>query len=167
MNEQNTRPHEGQDPTSTPTNPLTEIVTLLRGIGTRLDILEQRFEYLDRDVLKAIDAESSAVIDAEPEPPHVPTLALASDGRVLLSVHYVEGADISERQTWTGIILTEAEACDALDRMSDAADDTAGHVGGRIIANSKKREPSEGNGGQGVLDDLADIHPASAPGEAL
>lgn len=139
----------GKIPPLRPPTPLPRSSLFCEGSARVWTSSEQRFEYLDRDVLKAIDPESSAVTDAEPEPPHVPTLALASDGRVLLSVHYVEGADISERQTWTGIILTEAEACDALDMMSDAADDTAGHVGGRIIANSKKREPSEGNGGQG------------------
>jgi hypothetical protein len=99
-------------------------------------------------VLKAIDAESEAVTDADLDPPHIPTLALTSDGRVLLAVHYVDKVDLSDRETWTGIILTEAEACDALDAMSDAADDAAAHVGGRIIAMVKKRrgEP-EGSGG--------------------
>jgi hypothetical protein len=75
-------------------NPLTEILSLLRGIGTRFDIPEQRFEYLDRDVLKAIDAESIAVTDAEPDPPRIPTLALMSDGRMLLSLHYVTGVEL-------------------------------------------------------------------------
>ncbi|MCK6588579.1 MAG: hypothetical protein L6Q76_13455 [Polyangiaceae bacterium] len=139
------------DPSS---NPLTEILTAIRGLSARLGALEQRFEWLDRDCLKAIKAASLPVpehlieerpeeepdTDPDPEPPHVPTLALTSDGTVLLSLHYLTGADISGRERWTGVVLTEAEACDVLDAMSDAADDTAAHVGGRIIKRSKKSE---------------------------
>jgi hypothetical protein len=150
MNEKNTPGVPGQeiDPSI---NPLTEILTLLRGIGTRLDILEQRFEYLDRDVLKAIDAESIAVTDAEPEPPRVPSLAFTANGRVILSVTYLGAIDLGERETWTGVVLSEAEACDALDALCDGADDAAAHVGGRLIAMARKKakgEP-EGSGSDG------------------
>lgn len=140
-------PGQDTDPTS---NPLTEILTLLRGIGTRLDILEQRFEYLDRDVLKAIDAESEAVADAEPEPPRVPSIALSIDGRVLLSLTYLNGIPLGGRETWTGLVLTEAEACDIRDRVEDGADDAAAHIGGRLIAMAKKKaDKGEGEGGDG------------------
>src|SRR5688500_13206252 len=88
-------PGKDTDPTTaSPSDSFAEILLLLRGIGTRLDVLEQRFEYLDRDVLKAIDAESVAVTDAEPEPPRVPSLAFTIDGRVLLSVAYIQGAHV-------------------------------------------------------------------------
>jgi hypothetical protein len=149
MSNETTRPTVGQDTTDPSSNPLTEILTLLRGIGTRLDILEQRFEYLDRDVLKAIDAESEAVTDADPDPPHIPTLALTSDGRLLIAVHYLSEEALAGRETWTGVILTEAEACDVLDRMSDAADDAAGHIGGAIIARSRKRVEEPEGGAEG------------------
>jgi hypothetical protein len=146
MNEKNTPAVAGQeiDPSR---NTLAEILALLREIGTRLDILEQRFEYLDRDVLKAIDAESIAVSDAEPDPPYVPTLAFTNNGRVLLSLHYVTGADLTGREQWTGIVLTEAEACDAFDAISDGADDAAAHVGGRLIALARKKAKGEPDGG--------------------
>lgn len=143
MNEKNTPGASGQGPD--PSDPLSLILTEIRSLSARLDRLEERFDFLDRDVLKAIDAESEAATDAERAPPHIPTLALTSDGRVLLSLHYVEGADLTDRATWTGIILTEAEACDALDAMSDAADDAAAHVGGRIISKSKKASGGDGN----------------------
>ncbi|HZF47707.1 MAG TPA: hypothetical protein VE093_03595, partial [Polyangiaceae bacterium] len=74
---------------------------------------------------------------------------LTNDGRTLLSLHYVEGADLSDRKTWTGIFLTEAEAFDALDAMSDAADDAAAHIGGRIIARTRKKSEPEGESGDG------------------
>jgi len=140
MNENTTPGAPGQGPDS-----LTLILTEIRSLSARLDRLEQRFEFLDRDVLKAIDAESEAVTDAERASPRIPTLALTSDGRVLLSLHYVEGADLTDRETWTGIILTESEAYDALDAMSNAADDAAAHVGGRIIFKSKKESGGDGN----------------------
>ena len=122
----------------------TEILAAIRTLGSRMESLEGRLEGLDRNVLDAINAEPAP--DTEPEPPRVPTLALTSDGRVLLSLHYVEGADVSGRETWTGILLSEAESFDALDAMSDAADDAAANVGGRIIARSKKKaKPDEGS----------------------
>ena len=153
MSEKNTPGVPGQDPTSAPINPdsdLAKILAAIRGLSARLDVLEQRFEYLDRDVLKAIKSPSLPVPehlieerpdtehDTEPEPemPHVPTLALASDGRLLLSLHYLTGADIADRERWTGIILTEAEACDA-----------ASHIGGRLIALAKKKGEPEGSRG--------------------
>jgi len=149
------------DPTVNPDSDLAKILAAIRGIGTRLDVLEQRFEYLDRDVLKAIKSPSLPVpehlieerpeeepdTDREPEPERIPTIAISVDGHVLLSTHYLTGADLSERRMWTGIILTEAEACDALDAISDGADDAAAHVGGRIIAKARKKGEPEGEGG--------------------
>ena len=171
MSEKNTPGVPGQDPTSAPSNPLVEILTVLRGIGTRLDILEQRFEYLDRDVLKAIRAESSPLPEhlvgerpaseedddedeplVEPGPGPTPALALRSDGAVLLNPEYLEGANLEGRERWTGVVLSYAEACDALDAMSDAACDAAAHIGGRLIALARKKamgEPEGGEGGEG------------------
>jgi len=122
---------------------LTEILVALRDLGLRMTGMEARLEGLDRSVLDALNVENAP--DTEPEPRRVPTLALTSDGRVLLSLTYLEGANLEGREQWTGIILTEAEACDALDAMSDAADNAAAHVGGRIIfRNKKKDDPGEG-----------------------
>lgn len=128
---------------------LTEILRTLRIVALRLDTLEHRFEYLDRDVLKAIGSESKPVtLDeedddeaplTEPDPAHVPGLARLSDGRVAVSIVHLDGIDIGDRVRWEGVVLSEAEACDALDRVSDASDEAAGHVAGRILANAKKR----------------------------
>jgi hypothetical protein len=137
------------DPTTvSPTDAIAEILRAIRGLGVRLGALEQRFEWLDRDCLKAIKSASTDTepdTDPEPEPPHIPSLALTSDGTVLLSIHYLGGADIADRERWTGVVLTHAEACDALDMMSDAADDAAAHVGGGIVAKSKKTEGDDGD----------------------
>lgn len=98
-------------------------------------------------MLKAIVAESVADTDAEREPPHIPTLAWTSNGRTLIAIHYLDGVDITDRETWIGAILSEAEACDVLDKMSDAADDTTAHTGDAIIAKAKKRARKESGEG--------------------
>ena len=137
---------------------LAKILAAIRGIGTRLDALEHRFEYLDRDVLKAIGSESKPVtLDededqgddeaplTEPDPAHVPGLARLSNGRLALATVHLDAASLEGRDLWEGVILTEAEACDALDRVSDASDEAAGHVAGRILANAKKRREEDEN----------------------
>ena len=136
---------------SDPPATLTEILRLMRSVAVRLDALEHRFEYLDRDVLKAIGSESKPVtLDeeeplTEPDPAHVPGLARLSNGRVAVSIVHLDGVNLGDRVRWEGVILTEAEACDALDRVSDASDEAAGHVAGRILQMSKKREGEDGS----------------------
>jgi hypothetical protein len=167
MSEKNTPGVPGQDPTSAPINTdsdLAKILAAIRGIGTRLDVLEQRFEYLDRDVLKAIKSPSLPVpehlIEERPEEGPdtdrepallVPALALRSDGAVLLSPDYLDGASLEGREQWTGIVLTHAESCDALDALNDAACDAAAHIGGRLIALARKKGKPEGSGGDETL----------------
>jgi hypothetical protein len=129
-------PGQETDP-STPAS-LAEILALLRSIGARLEVLEKRFE----DV--AVPETETAL-----EPPRISTLALTNDGRLLISVHYLSERAIEGRETWTGVLLTEAEACDAFDALSDAADGAAAHVGGRIIAQARKKAENEGEGGHG------------------
>ena len=166
MSEKNTPGVPGQDPTSAPINPDSDLAKILEAIGklaTSITILEQRFEYLDRDVLKAIKAASLPVPEhlieprEEPEedeeepltePGLTPALALRSDGTVLIAPQYVEGANLEGRERWTGIALTLAESCDALDAMNDAACDAAAHIGGRLIALArKKKAKDEGDDG--------------------
>jgi hypothetical protein len=115
-------------------DPLSIILGEIRKLGARLDSLEERFEHLD-----APDTD---------RPLPVPSLALRSDGKVLLAVAHVEGANIADRERWEGIVLSVAEAADVLDVVSDAADDAAGRTGGRIMWHTKKREddPGEGSG---------------------
>jgi hypothetical protein len=137
MHEKNTPGVPGQETDSSTPASIAEIITLLRSIGARLEVLEKRFE----------DLAVSGTAEAELEPPRIPTLALTSDGRLLISVHYLSERAIEGRETWTGVLLTEAEACDAFDALSDAADGAAAHVGGRIIAQARKKAESEGEGG--------------------
>ena len=66
----------------------------------------------------------------ERERPYRKALALLSDGRVALSVAYVEGADLSGYERWEGIILEPDQAEQVLDSMGDAAADVAAHLGG-------------------------------------
>jgi hypothetical protein len=49
------------------------------------------------------------------------SIALTNDGRVPLSHHYVEGADISDRKRWEGIVLSVPEAAKVFGAMSDEA----------------------------------------------
>jgi hypothetical protein len=82
----------------------------------------------------------------EPQRPYRGSLAYRSDGRVMLSVAYVEGADLTGYETWTGILLSPEQAEEVLDGISDAADDVGANIGGAI--RWRKGEP-EGSGGDG------------------
>jgi hypothetical protein len=79
----------------------------------------------------------------ERERPYRKALALLSDGRVALSLAYVEGADLSGYERWEGIILEPDQAEQALDSMGDAAADVAAHLGGSILW--RKDEPEDGS----------------------
>jgi len=140
MHEKNTPGVPGQETDPSTLASLAEIIALLRSIGARLDVLERRFEDL---------AAAEAGDEAELESPRIPTLALTNDGRLLISVHYLSEGAIEGREAWTGVLLTEAEACDAFDAISDAADGAAAHIGGRIIAQARKKAENEGEGGDG------------------
>jgi hypothetical protein len=160
MSEKNTPGVPGQDPTPDGPNPLAEALALLRGISTRLRMLEQRFEYLERDVVKATDAESlsppARLIEeeeddeptTEPGLDPMPALALRSDGAVLLSPEYLDEASLKGRVVWTGVVLTLAESCDALDALNGAACDAGAHIGGRLIALARKKKAKD-EGGDG------------------
>jgi hypothetical protein len=120
-------------PTTPSEDPLATILAELRQLGARLERLEHRLEDLNA-------------------PDVVPPLALRSDGKVLLAVSHVEGADIAGRERWEGIVLSVSETAEVFRAMSDAADDAAGHTAGRIRWRDKKRDsnPDEGgDGGQG------------------
>lgn len=149
------QPSHGTETTLSDSNSNADVLEAIRDICSRLDILERRFEHLDRAVLNPIPAESEPVLDdeIEPGPPsrRVPAFALTSDGRILLSTLYLQGADISGREMWTGVAVTEAEACDALDALSDAADDIAGHVAGRIVWNKQKKKRGSSDGSPSEL----------------
>lgn len=124
-----------------------------------LDFLERFQTYLDenlprvREACERLDARIRAKRDADAEEPRterdvplVPGLAFRSDGAILLHVDHLEGADLSARQTWTGVVLSEAEASDAVDRLADAADEAAGHIAGYVLFGSSKKPDNEPGG---------------------
>jgi hypothetical protein len=120
-------------PTTPSEDPLAIILAEIRKLSTRLEHFEHRLEVLST-------------------PDIVPPLSLRSDGKVLLAVSHVEGANIAGRERWEGIVLSVTETADVFRAMSDAADDAAGHTAGHIRWHDKKRDsdPDEGgDGGQG------------------
>jgi hypothetical protein len=128
------KPGQGTNPSSTTEELLSIILEEIRKLGARLESVEGRLEHLD--------APDSV------RPPLIPPLALRSDGKVLLSVAHVKGADLAGRETWEGIILSKTEAADVFKAMSEAADDAAGHTAGHILWHGKDRDndPDEGSG---------------------
>jgi hypothetical protein len=102
---------------------------------------------LTRGVLRAIGigtrTEESADVEPRTDPnpaPLAPPFALRCDGRLLLSTRDLEGVNLSGRETFTGIVLSEAEAADALDRLDHAFHDAASHSAGWILRQSKEDE---------------------------
>jgi len=81
----------------------------------------------------------------------VPGLARRSDGKTLLSTAYLVGSDLAGRERWSGVVLTDAEASEANNRVSDSSDDAASHIAGRIRWKRSKRVRNEsaGSGGDG------------------
>ena len=66
----------------------------------------------------------------------VPRLALRCDGKVLISLTDLEGVDLSKRETWIGLVLTEAEASDIQERLN--YDEAASPTVARLLALDKK-----------------------------
>jgi hypothetical protein len=101
----------------------------------------------DRGATPPPPLEPNLLADTDPcDPPSIPALALRSDGRLLLSVAHLHGADLTGRETWTGIVLSAADARDAAEHLSDAADETGSHIAGRILWNGTKPDDDPGEG---------------------
>ena len=100
-------------PTTSTEDSLAIVLAEVRKLGARIERLEQRFEGLDAPGTNRV--------------PLVPSLALRSDGKVLLAVAHVEGANIADRERWEGIVLSEPEAAKLFGAMSDAADGARAH----------------------------------------
>jgi len=83
---------------------------------------------------------------ARTEPPHVPSLALRSDGKTLLHVAHLDVIP-ANRELWTGVVLSHAEACNVLARLSNACDEAAGYVAGNILYGSKRKDEDEDGSG--------------------
>ncbi len=127
-----------------------EVLAMMRQVLNKVDILEQRFEYLDRDVLNAVKSPSKPVpahyLPKDDDAGDAPTpLAIRCDGVVLLSVDHAREADIVGRERWEGIVLSEAEACDAIDMMESASHEAAARIVGRMKRVGRK-ETGEAQG---------------------
>ena len=122
-------------PTTPTEDPLAIILAEIRTLGTRFDHLEQRIE-------------GRAASDMN-RTPLIPSLALRSDGKVLLAVAHLGGADIADRERWEGIVLSVPETAKVFRAMCDAADDTAAQTGGLIRSHGKERDSDPDEGGDG------------------
>jgi len=150
VREKNTRPNVGQDSIDPSVNSnvylLEEFQALRLYLEQFLSGLTSMCERLRARILGERDTNADRDTYAGPDTRRVPSTAITNDGRVLLSLHYAEGADLSDRETWTGILLTEEERSDMLRAIADGADDAAAHVGGRLIAKAKNGDPEESGG---------------------
>ena len=66
----------------------------------------------------------------------VPRLAVRCDGRVLLSTVDLQDVDLSKREVWVGLVLSEAEASDIHDRLN--IEEAASPTVARLLALDKK-----------------------------
>ncbi|NUQ75818.1 MAG: hypothetical protein HUU21_19925 [Polyangiaceae bacterium] len=149
---------------------LQEISSSLRHLDGRMGTLEERLVGTKHNALgahetsvKADDEDAESLTDlgashgtdrldpadTDRPPPPVPGLALLSDGKVLLSVAYLKGAELDGRERWEGVILNVAEAWDAIEAVSDGCDDAASRVAGRILWRGKNKSEPEGSDGDG------------------
>jgi hypothetical protein len=116
---------------------LVRMSAVLTSLSERLDALEHRRE----------PARSEEDEPADFAPLATSPLALRCDGRLLLSTADLEGVDLSGRELFTGIVLSEAEACDVLDRLADIFDEAAAYSAARILKGSKKPTSDGEEGG--------------------
>jgi hypothetical protein len=58
-----------------------------------------------------------------------------------------EGVDVSAREHWIGVVLTNAEQGDVQARVSEACDDAAGHLVGRMLGQDAQPEADPDQGG--------------------
>ncbi|HZF48700.1 MAG TPA: hypothetical protein VE093_08630 [Polyangiaceae bacterium] len=173
MNEKTTRPDMGQDPTdpSITTKPterdlIAEVQETLAEVDAAMPRVERAAHV--RELVSSLERATSAAKRlaaltpeeeepeddedeneeplTEPGPGPTPALALRSDGAVLLNPEYLEGANLEGRERWTGVVLSLAESCDALDALNGAACDAGAHIGGRALA-KKKAKDEGGEGG--------------------
>jgi hypothetical protein len=151
--EKTTCPNVGQDnidPSIAPKVKLGGLQALRKHLDRFLSRLSLLCGRLRARIAPERDTDAEPSVDAKRALPRVPSIAVTYDGRMLLSVHCVEGIDIADRETWTGVFLIGNERSRALDAIANGADDAAAHVGGKLIAKAKRKKPEESGGdGQG------------------
>jgi len=111
----------------------------LRQLNRAVDRLEGKLRAL------GVGPQGGDSPDARLKPP--PALALRSDGRVLLSIaHVAADVDVSTRERWEGVVLTDEEVGEVRHRVSGACDEAAGHLVGQVLAEgaNPERDPDEG-----------------------
>jgi acetylornithine deacetylase/succinyl-diaminopimelate desuccinylase-like protein len=151
MSDSTMRPVMGQestDPTATE-DILDFLASFTAYLDENLPRVRAACERLDARIKAQREEEGDDAPDTDLDPPHVPGLAFRSDGKTLLHVAHVDVIP-ADRELWTGIVLSPAEAGDVLDRISDASDEAAGHVGGYIIASNKRKKSEEDDDGGGA-----------------
>jgi hypothetical protein len=84
--------------------------------------------------------------EEDDDAPHVAGIAFRSDGMVLLSTAYLEGANLEGRERWEGILLSPIEAGRVLVAVSDGADDGASRVAHHIVFGTREDEDEGGEG---------------------
>jgi hypothetical protein len=112
----------------------------LRDLTARIDALEHRVATAAPDLAPSDEPDPASQLS------RIPSFAVRNDGKVLLSVAHLEGCDLAGREPWEGVVLSEAETWDAIDRLSHFFDETAGYTAGRLLHKGTKRgdEPDEG-----------------------
>lgn len=101
------------------------------------DSLEEPLEPPSSGVCSTSEPPSSGEVPLGERPVlDVPALAVRCDGRVLLSTVDLTDVDLSAREIWVGLVLTEAEASDIHDRLD--FEQAASPTVARLIAQSKK-----------------------------
>lgn len=128
--------HDDPSTETTEDDRLTTLLSEVRTLGTRLSSLENRID----DLAERID-------EPDKHRAPIPSLALRNDGKVLLSVEHIDGADVADRERWEGVVLSDRERLDVFKAMNDGADDVAAHIAGRILARVRKGENEPGEGG--------------------
>lgn len=129
------KPGQGTDPSSTTGDPLSIILAELRHLSARLESVEKRLAFFEAPAFG--------------RGPLVPSLALRSDGKVLLAAAHVEGANVANHERWEGIVLSVVEAANVFRAMSGAADNAAAQTAGRILWSGTKRDNDPDEGGSG------------------
>lgn len=129
--------HDDPSSETTEEDRLATLLGEVRKLGTRLSSLENR-----------IDDLADRINEPDKHRAPIPSLALRNDGKVLLSVEHIDGADVADRERWEGVVLSDRERLDVFKGMKDGADDVAAHIAGRILARTRKgkNEPGEGGG---------------------
>ena len=121
---------------------LASIAGDLRSLGSRLELIERRLGQLEPGLERVVSGDGSGEDDALTGPSSerfASPYALLCDGRLLLSVRDLEGIDLSDRETFTGVVLDEAESSDALDRMGPMFEEAAAFSAGWLLKKAKRR----------------------------